>query len=268
MGRIRSIKPEFFTNEGLSALDAETHLFAAGLLCYADDEGYFNANPKLTAAAIFPLREVSGKIPEMYRSLHAIGYLALGSSADGKHWGRILKFDTHQGVSHPTPSKIKGLQITWDEFRNPPENFGNPPELFRPEQGTGNREQGTKPSRAKREHPTKTEVAKTRHSEFKEAIREYWTAKNEGIDMPWGPAEGKQLEMWLRESPLITLEQFKGFLRNRYKSQVNHGERPSQWVRYATSYANGPLDKFGKPLALKQSVSPKPRILPRPEIQA
>lgn len=59
MGRIRTIKPEFWTNESLSALSAETHMLAAALLNYADDEGYFNANPGLVKAACSPLRESS-----------------------------------------------------------------------------------------------------------------------------------------------------------------------------------------------------------------
>jgi len=110
---------------------------------------------------------------------------------------------------------------------------------------------GKKPSRAKkpREVPTKTEQAKSRHSEFKGALGEYWQAKNPGVEMPWGPAEGRNLEMWLRESPQTTVEQFKGFLRNRFRSEVNHAERPSRWISGITSYAAGPLNKFKQPMA-------------------
>ncbi len=125
-----------------------------------------------------------------------------------------------------------------------------------------------KPSRAKeratKDQPTKTALADARHAEFKEAIRVYWKTKNE-IDMPWGPAEGKQLSMWLREAPHITLEQFRGFLRNRFRSDVNHGERPCQWIRWITSYGPGPTDRFkntaggengqGKQGAVRESVT-------------
>jgi hypothetical protein len=104
-------------------------------------------------------------------------------------------------------------------------------------------EQKQKPSRAKRER-TKTAIADERHASFKAAIKAYWDSKNIGIEMPWGPVEGKQLSMWLREAPHITLEQFKGFLRNRYKSQINHGERPAQWIKWITSYGPGPMDRF------------------------
>ena len=55
MARIRTIKPEFWRHEDLSALPADTHMLAAALLNYADDEGYFNANPKLVEAECFPV---------------------------------------------------------------------------------------------------------------------------------------------------------------------------------------------------------------------
>jgi hypothetical protein len=103
-----------------------------------------------------------------------------------------------------------------------------------------------KPSRAKAARVTKTAIADERHAAFKEAIERYWLSKNPDTAMPWGPAEGKQLGMWLREAPHITLDQFKGFLRNRYKSEVNHGDRPCQWIKWITSYGAGPMDRFGK----------------------
>ena len=122
---------------------------------------------------------------------------------------------------------------------------------------TGTKEQ--KPSRAKTaraakprkpiepgdaKEPTKTEIAKKRHADFKGAIKNYWDAKNPGIDMPWGAREGAQLDMLLREAPHITLDQFIGFLRNRFKSQVNHGDRPCRWIRWITSYGPGPVNQY------------------------
>ena len=59
MARIRTIKPEFWKHEDLSALPEITHMLAAALLGYADDEGYFNANPALVKSECLPLRESS-----------------------------------------------------------------------------------------------------------------------------------------------------------------------------------------------------------------
>ena len=97
--------------------------------------------------------------------------------------------------------------------------------------------------------PTKTEFAQSRHADFKVAVFEYWKSKNPEIDCPWQQAEGMQLELWLRSSPTTTLVQFRNMLRNRYRSDVNHSERPSVWLKNITSFAMGPLDRFGKPLA-------------------
>lgn len=94
--------------------------------------------------------------------------------------------------------------------------------------------------------PTKSAIAAGRHAEFKAIIGDYWDSKNPGVQMPWDGREGKQLEMFLRAAPNITATQFRGFLRNRFKSEVNHGERCSMWIQWVTSYAAGPMDRFGK----------------------
>lgn len=139
MARIRTIKPEFWTHEELSVLPEATHMLAGALLNYADDEGYFNANPMLIKAACFPLREPSVKIPESLRSLQTMGYIELGIAPDGKRYGRVVHFLTHQKVSHPAKSKIKDIQIVWESSGDPPESLRNPLESLRPEL---NREQG------------------------------------------------------------------------------------------------------------------------------
>ena len=115
-----------------------------------------------------------------------------------------------------------------------------------------------KPSRAKKARaakvdPTKTDLSKARHAEFKSIIAEYWDSKNPGVQMPWDGREGKHLEMFLRAAPDITAHQFRGFLRNRFKSEVNHGERASMWIQWVTSYAAGPMDRFGKTIGASGS---------------
>lgn len=143
--RIRTIKPEFWKHDLLSELPESTHMLAAALLNYADDEGYFNANPSLIKAECFPLREPSVSVPESLRSLQSIGFLDFGTGSDGRRYGRVAKFSEHQRVSHPTPSKIKGFGIVWTDSGNSPEDSGSlredsAPERKGREQGTGNRE--------------------------------------------------------------------------------------------------------------------------------
>lgn len=57
--RIRTIKPEFWTSEAMCSLSKETRLTAIALLNYADDDGYFWANPTLVKAALFPFDDES-----------------------------------------------------------------------------------------------------------------------------------------------------------------------------------------------------------------
>lgn len=115
MSRIRTIKPEFWKNERLSELPEAAHMLAAALLNYADDEGYFNANPKLIQGECFPLRELSVSIPDGLTQLADDGYLRLGKGADGKRYGHIVHFSDHQKINRPTASKIKAMQVSWED---------------------------------------------------------------------------------------------------------------------------------------------------------
>lgn len=116
MARIRTIKPEFWTDEDMAEISEPACLLAIGLLNYADDEGYFNANPKLIKAAVFPIREPSVPIPVLIRELSNCGYLSMFSTQDGKHFGVIKNFLKHQVVNKPKESKIKCLPLIPYEY--------------------------------------------------------------------------------------------------------------------------------------------------------
>lgn len=139
--RIRTIKPEFWTNEELSTLSIEANMLAIGLLNYADDEGYFNANPDLVKAAIFPLRRLPKSIDMYLSDLCKIDYISLIDCQDGRRYGRVVNFSQHQVISHPKTSKIASK---FDDSSNVPVMFhecsSNVPSLNGMEQGTGNRE--------------------------------------------------------------------------------------------------------------------------------
>ena len=115
MARIRTIKPEFWRNDDLSSIPPEAALLAIGLLNVADDEGYFNANPKLISADVFPLRELSGSVTGMVEILGEIGYLKIYIGSDGKEYGQIVNFSIHQKINKKTPSKIKELLLLQDD---------------------------------------------------------------------------------------------------------------------------------------------------------
>lgn len=116
MARIRTIKPEFWTDEDMSEVSEAACLLAIGLLNYADDEGYFNANPKLIKAAIFPIREQSGSIQVLMRELSSVGYISLFSSHDGKIYGLVNNFAKHQVINKAKKSIIRDLCILPYEY--------------------------------------------------------------------------------------------------------------------------------------------------------
>jgi hypothetical protein len=109
MARIRTIKPEFWRDEVLASISAEAALLAIGLLNHCDDEGYFNANPKLVESDVFPLRTLAKSTTELLRELSCIGYIEVFSGSDGKTYGKVANFEKHQVINKKTLSKIKGL---------------------------------------------------------------------------------------------------------------------------------------------------------------
>lgn len=137
MARIRTIKPEFWRDEKLSSVSAEAALLAVGLLNHSDDEGYFNAHPKLVESDVFPLRTLKITTTELLRELSGIGYIELFLGSDGKTYGRVVNFAKHQVINKPSPSKIKA-------FCGIPQDSGSSTVVLSTgkEQGTGNREHG------------------------------------------------------------------------------------------------------------------------------
>ncbi len=75
MARIRTIKPEFWQNETLAKLPAETRLLAIALLNHSDDHGYFQASPQLVRAACFPFSEDSVIVQRGLRELSNAGWI-------------------------------------------------------------------------------------------------------------------------------------------------------------------------------------------------
>jgi hypothetical protein len=108
--RIRSIKPEFFEDEELSALPPFARLLFIGTWLMADKNGVLENRPRLIQAKVFPYdssgsSDVSRLIPQLIQG----GFL-VPFEADGKPWLWIPTFKRHQ--------RITGTEST-NESRNP-----------------------------------------------------------------------------------------------------------------------------------------------------
>ena len=157
MARIRTIKPDFWKHEELSELPEATHMLAAALLNYADDEGYFNANPQLVKSECFPLREPSVSIHDSLTKLQKIGWVRLGTAENGRQYGHVITFLDHQVINRKTPSKIRCMRIVWEELRGAHSQLSESSHLEkkgREEEAKGNEIDGADDARAgQRERP-------------------------------------------------------------------------------------------------------------------
>lgn len=106
MARIRSIKPEFWSDEKLSECSLSARLLFIGLWTFADDEGRAEYQPARIRMQVFPcgsvnlvkVRELLGELTE--RSLIRV-YVV-----DSKEYLDIPNFAKHQRINRPTASKL------------------------------------------------------------------------------------------------------------------------------------------------------------------
>ena len=143
MGRIRSLKPEFFRSRSLAKCSREARLTFQGLWCEADDNGVGVADARILKGAIWPLDDdithahLDAHLEELMRTAHIFLYFA-----HGERYFQVRNWDAHQSASmrrgkgkYPLPpadmdlhaEECKSVQLAH-------KNTG--------EQGAGSREQG------------------------------------------------------------------------------------------------------------------------------
>lgn len=104
MARIRTVKPEFWTDEKIVQLPYEARLLFIGIWNFADDHGYLWDEPERIRMQVLPNDDVD--ISGLLDLLCAADLLEVYESGDEKRIFRVTHFNDHQKVDHPTPSKI------------------------------------------------------------------------------------------------------------------------------------------------------------------
>lgn len=104
MARIRTIKPEFWTDEKIVQLPYEARLLFIGMWNFCDDEGYLWNEPERIRMQVLPNDDVD--ISGIIDLLSASGFIETYITDDDKRYIRIAHFSDHQKVDHPTKSKI------------------------------------------------------------------------------------------------------------------------------------------------------------------
>ena len=103
MARIRSIKPEFWTDEKVVELSAFARLLFIGLWNFADDSGRLRYSPKRIKMQILPGDDVD--IGALLGEIEAQGLVTVYAVGDDRYLA-IKNFDRHQKVDKRVESQL------------------------------------------------------------------------------------------------------------------------------------------------------------------
>ncbi|WP_157806720.1 hypothetical protein [Stenotrophomonas maltophilia] len=111
MARIRSIKPELWTDERLTECSLSARLLFIGLLNFADDNGNQVYSAKRIKMQVFPADNIETQ--PLIEELITHGLL-IEYSVSGEKYLNIKGFKKHQVINRPTKSNIPGIPLNED----------------------------------------------------------------------------------------------------------------------------------------------------------
>lgn len=119
MARIRTIKPEFWSDEQVMSCSIHARLLFIGLWNFCDDSGVHPLKPVSLKALIFPGDSIdSTSIRRLLLELYENDLIAL-YDADGKQYLQVLGW-AHQRIDKPTrkyPTQENGIPIKTDTYQ-------------------------------------------------------------------------------------------------------------------------------------------------------
>lgn len=157
MARIRSIKPEFWSDEKIVELDFEWRLLFQGIWNFADDQGFIDCSPKRIKMQVFP-----GDNVDVSRGLTILLESSLLKafrlrSAPERYVLRVVNWSQHQRVSNPAKPRFTSDDL--EEVPQVPDLLGSPREdsrvLGKGREGIG---RDTAPNGAGASAPTPTDI--------------------------------------------------------------------------------------------------------------
>lgn len=118
MARIRSIKPEFWTDEKVVALSPLARLLFVGMWNFVDDEGRAEFSPMRMKMQILPAdnANIAELLGEIRRERLVVVY-----DVEGKQYFEVCGFTKHQKIDHRSKSKYPSPT---ESPRNPPPDQG------------------------------------------------------------------------------------------------------------------------------------------------
>lgn len=134
MPRIRSMKPEFFSDEKLARLDPVTRLLFLGLVSMADDAGRLVDVAKVIEAFVFPFEDRSADVHDGVKQLCDIGRIVRGTTGSGQRIIEIVNFTRHQRIDRPNLARALPEIVDYDKVSKP---FARPSTKDRRDGGEG-----------------------------------------------------------------------------------------------------------------------------------
>lgn len=105
MPRIRSIKPNFFKSEDVSALPLRARLTWIGLWTQCDDHGRYKDSVRLIKGDLWPLDDVSLRDIEEDLSILEEQRRLVRYEVDGKRYLAVVNWHAHQAINRPGKPK-------------------------------------------------------------------------------------------------------------------------------------------------------------------
>lgn len=114
MARIRTIKPDFYTDETLGECSPTTRLLFIGMWSHADDHGNLDRSSKQLRAQVFPYDslECEPLIQELLSKELVIEY-----QYEGKKYLHVPGFTEHQKIEKKSLPKFPPYQESWSSRR-------------------------------------------------------------------------------------------------------------------------------------------------------
>ena len=100
MARIRTIRPEFWSDPDIMECTRDARLLFIGIWNFADDKGNIEAHPRKIKAQIYPLEddiEIEALLKELIDHNFIIPY-----TVDDKKYYHIRTFSKHQRINRPS----------------------------------------------------------------------------------------------------------------------------------------------------------------------
>jgi hypothetical protein len=103
LARIRTIKPEFWTDDKVVQVSFPARLLFIGLWNFADDSGNLENSPVQIKMRILPADSVT--VPQLLDELLGVGLLR-EYSVNGKNYFNIPGFTSHQVINKPSKTRL------------------------------------------------------------------------------------------------------------------------------------------------------------------